>query len=315
MQTLALSLLNGLVYGLLLFMLSSGLTLIYSMMGVLNFAHASFYMLGAYFAFEISRRIGFYPALIVSPLIVGTIGALVERYGLRRVHRYGHVAEILFTFGLTYLFTEIVQLIWGRQPVDYHVPASLDFPLFDLFAAQYPAYRVFMMAISVGMFALLYLLLKRTRTGLIIQAALTQPDMVGMLGHNVGRIFTFTFGLGCALAALAGVIGGNTLRTEPAMAHDFGPIAFVVIVLGGLGSISGAFIASLIVGMIQTFSVSFDAPLGSVLSGLGLDEKAIGFVGDLARISPAQVAPIVPYALLVLILLVRPRGLLGRREI
>src|SRR5690349_8184075 len=132
MEFFLIQLLNSLSYGLLLFMLSSGLTLIFSMMGVLNFAHASFYMLGAYFAFQISRHIGFWPALLFAPLLVGMLGAATERWGLRTVHRYGHVAELLFTFGLFYLIEEVVHLLWGRAPVDYRIPPSLDFSAFTI---------------------------------------------------------------------------------------------------------------------------------------------------------------------------------------
>jgi branched-chain amino acid transport system permease protein len=183
------TLLNSLSYGLLLFMLSSGLTLIFSMMGVLNFAHASFYMLGAYFAYQTSVYIGFWPALLVAPAAVAALGALTERYGLRTVHKYGHVAELLFTFGLAYIIEEIVHLIWGRAPVEYRIPAILDFSAFSIYSTQYPAYRVFMMLVSVAMLAGLYLALTRTRIGLIIQASLTHPDMVEALGHNVPRVF------------------------------------------------------------------------------------------------------------------------------
>ena len=147
------SLLNGVLYGLLLFMLSSGLTLIFSMMGVLNFAHASFYMLGAYFAYQLGAHVGFWAALFLAPILVGVIGAAVERYGLRTVHPHGHVAELLFTFGLAYLVEEIVKLVWGRLPVAYKVPEALDFALFTLFETTYPAYRAFMMLVSIVIFA------------------------------------------------------------------------------------------------------------------------------------------------------------------
>jgi len=238
------SLLNGVVYGLLLFMLSSGLTLIWSMMGVLNFAHASMFMLGAYFSYQIGRYIGFWPALVIAPLLVGLLGAAIERYGLRHVHKHGAVAEILFTFGLAYLIVEVVVMLWGRNPIENRVPAVIDFPAFTLFGTSYPFYKALMMAISVSMFAFLYLAFKRTRIGLVIQASLTHPQMVGALGHDVPRIFVLVFAVGSALAGLAGVIGGFALLTEPNMAAALGPIVFVVVVVGGLGSIPGALIAS-----------------------------------------------------------------------
>jgi branched-chain amino acid transport system permease protein len=151
------SLLNGIVYGLLLFMLTSGLTLIFSMMGVLNFAHASVFMLGAYFSYQLGRWIGFWPALVIAPLLCGIVGAAIERYGLRYVHKSGHVAEILFTFGLAYVLEELVTMIWGRNAVANSVPAAIVFSLFSLFGSSFPAYKGLMMAVSVAMFAFLYL--------------------------------------------------------------------------------------------------------------------------------------------------------------
>src|SRR3974390_1546536 len=265
LQIIVFSTLNGVLYGMLLFMLASGLTLVFSMMGVLNFAHASFYMLGAYFGFAISRRLGFLLAFVVAPLCVGGIGALVERYGLRRLHRFGHVSELLFTFGLAFVIEEIVQMVWGKLPQDYHVPPSLDFVAFRLLDTTYPAYRMFMLVTAVAMFAALFAVLTRTRVGLVIQAALTHPDMVAMLGHDVPRIFMLVFGAGAALAGLAGVIAGPALVTQPAMASLLGPILFVVIVVGGLGSLTGAFVASLLIGLIQTFAVAMNFSFAEVL--------------------------------------------------
>src|SRR5882757_1931963 len=181
MEVFLVSTLNGLVYGMLLFMLASGLTLIFSMMGVLNFAHASIYMLGAYFAYDISRTLGFWSALVLAPALCFLVGAAVEMYGLRRVHRNGHIAELLFT----------------------------------IYGTNFHAYRGFMLLISVLMFVAIWLGLTRTRIGMVIQAALTHPEMASSLGHNVPRIFTLVFASGAALAGLAGVIGGNYFVTEP----------------------------------------------------------------------------------------------------
>ena len=288
MAFFTLSLLNGLSYGLLLFMLSSGLTLIFSMMGVLNFAHASFYMLGAYFGYSLTAVLGFWPALLLAPLLVGLLGAVFERYGLRRVHRLGHIPELLITFGLSYLIQELVPLVWGRSSVDYRVPLALDGPLLTVWGTQFPLYRAFMMLVALLMFGAIWLLLTRTRIGLVIQAALTHPEMVEALGHNVPRVFMLVFGGGCALAGLAGVLGGNAFVTEPGMALSVGGIVFVVVVVGGMGSLTGAFLASLLIGVLQTFAVAVDAF--------------------------SRVAPILPYGLLVLVLMFRPKGLLGTRE-
>jgi branched-chain amino acid transport system permease protein len=314
MEFFLVQLLNSISYGLLLFMLSSGLTLIFSMMGVLNFAHASFYMLGAYFAYQLSRYLGFWPALAIAPLAVGALGALTERYGLRTVHKYGHVAELLFTFGLFYLIEELVHLVWGRAPVNYPIPEALNFTAFTIFSTSYPAYRVFMMAVSIGMLVALYLVLTRTRIGMIIQASLSHPDMVEALGHNVPRVFMLVFGGGCALAGLAGVIGGNAFVTEPGMAAAVGSIVFVVVVFGGMGSLAGAFVASLFFGAVQTFAVALDWSLLDLVRHAGLDVAADSGLRQVLSISIAQAAPVLPYLLMVLMLIVRPTGLMGTRE-
>ena len=308
------SLLNGVSYGLLLFMLSSGLTLIFSMMGVLNFAHTSFYMLGAYFAFTISGVVGFWPALVLAPLVVFVLGAAFERYALRRVHKFGHVPELLVTFGLSYLILEVVQLVWGRSTVPYGLPEQLQGPLFSLYGTQFPKSRSFVMLVALLMLLSVWLLLTRTRIGLVIQAALKYPEMVEALGHNVPRVFMLVFGGGAALAGLAGVIGGNTYVTEPAMAASVGSIIFVVVVVGGMGSLAGAFLASLLIGVIQTFAVAMDQSLAGGLQALGVAVSEQTFGYELLKLTISQVAPILPYLFLVLILIFRPKGLLGTRE-
>ncbi|WP_407148560.1 branched-chain amino acid ABC transporter permease [Bradyrhizobium sp. ORS 86] len=312
-ELIVISTLNGVLFGMLLFLLSSGLTVIFSMMGVLNFAHASFYMLGAFFGYQLTRWIGFWPALVLAPLLVGAVGMAVERYGLRNTHKHGHVAELLLTFGLAFAIEEIVSMIWGKSPMDYRIPTALDFPAFTVFSTNYPAYKIFMLVVSVVIFVALLVTLKRTRVGLIVQAALTHPSMVGHLGHNVGRVFMLVFGVGSALAGLAGVIAGPSLVTQSDMAALLGPILFVVIVFGGLGSLPGAFIASLLIGLIQTFAVALNGSLASVFGPL---DPSLGPspLTDIWNVTIAQVAPILPYVLLVLVLIFRPMGLLGTRE-
>ena len=314
------TLLNGLGYGLLLFLLSAGLTLVFSLMGVLNFAHASFYMLGAYVAYSLAPVVGFWPALLLSPLLVGLAGAAFERWVLRRVHPLGHIPELMVTFGVAYLVLELVQLVWGRSPVAFDLPAALQGPALtlaqttaglrawwgaapagacaaaDVLCAVFPASRALLMAVALAVLLGLGLWLWRSRTGWVIQAALTHPQMVQALGHDVPRLWVLVFGVGCALAALAGVLGGATFVTEPAMAATMGPLVFVVLVVGGLGSVAGAFWASLLIGLLQTLAVAYDRPL------------------PLWDTSLAQWAPLLPYALLVLVLALRPRGLMGQRE-
>jgi branched-chain amino acid transport system permease protein len=339
MEFFLISLLNGLSYGLLLFMLSSGLTLIFSMMGVLNFAHASFYMLGAYFAYSISKITGFWPALFLAPLVVGGLGALFEKHFLRRVHKFGHVPELLITFGLSFLIIEVVLLVWGRTAVAFPPPEMLRGPLFTLVnsssdglslvagaapaalcaaaegvrvvCSPFPATRGFMMLVAIFMLVALWLLLTRTRIGLVIQSALSHPEMVEALGHNVPRVFMLVFGAGSALAGLAGVIGGSTFVTEPAMAATVGSVIFVVVVVGGMGSLAGAFVASLLIGIVQTFAVAIDLSLGDALRAIGLAGTG---GGTLTSLTISQIAPILPYLFLVLILIFRPKGLLGTRE-
>lgn len=314
MELFAISMLNGISYGLLLFMLSAGLTLIFSMMGVLNFAHASFYMIGAYVAYSTTATVGFWWSLLTAPLVAFVLGAAFERLCLRRVHKFGHVPELLITFGLSFLLFEVVQIVWGRAAVDYRVPAELDGPLFTVFETQFPKYRAFMMLVAVVMLLSLYLLLSRTRIGMVIRAALTHPEMVEALGHNVPRVMMMVFGGGAALAGLAGVIGGNAYATEPGMAQAVGPIIFVVVVVGGMGSLAGAFVASILIGVMQTFAVAIDQSLLTAGQALGLGWGPDTFGHGLLELKLSQVAPILPYLLLVLMLIFRPRGLMGTRE-
>lgn len=343
MEFFIISMLNGLSYGLLLFMLSSGLTLIFSMMGVLNFAHASFYMLGAYVGYTVAQFVGFWPALVISPIVVGLMGAAFERQCLRKVHKYGHVPELLVTFGLSYVIVELVQLIWGRIAVEFRPPEQLQGPVFTLInhsidglrlvwgtaapelcsaadaavrvvCSPFPATRGFMMLVAVVMLLSVWLLLTRTRIGLVIQAALTHPQAVESLGHNVPRVFMLVFGAGSALAGLAGVIGGSTFLTEPAMAATVGSVIFVVVVVGGMGSLSGAFVASLLIGVIQTFAVAFEYSLLTLFEQIGVPLSDGLRNNSYIRLTLSQVAPILPYLFLVLILIFRPRGLLGKRE-
>lgn len=313
LELIVISTVNGVLFGMLLFLLSSGLTVIFSMMGVLNFAHASFYMLGAFFGFQLTQWLGFWPALIIAPLLVGGVGMAVERYGLRNTHKHGHVAELLLTFGLAFAIEEIVSMIWGKGPMDFRVPALLDFPAFTVFSTNYPAYKIFMLVVSAAIFVALLITLKRTRIGLIVQAALTHPNMVAHLGHNVGRVFMMVFGVGAALAGVAGVIAGPALVTQSDMAMLLGPILFVVIVFGGLGSLPGAFIASLFIGLVQTFAVALN---GSLAGAFGPLDPSFGpsVLTDIWNVTISQIAPILPYVLLVLILIFRPMGLMGSRE-
>jgi len=307
-QWFAINLLNGVSVGLLLFMLSAGLTLIFSMLGVLNFAHASFYMLGAYVGYALAAHGGFWFALLASPVIVGMLGALFERSLLRRIKLRGALAELLLTFGAAYLLAEAVKLVWGLAPLNAVIPASLDGTLFTLYGAAFPRYRAFMMGISIAMLLVLWAVLRISRTGLVVRAALTHSVTVETLGHNVAQVFTLVFAVGTALAAMAGVIGAPLFVIEPAMADNIGPIVFVVVVVGGMGSLGGALVASLLMGLLQTFAVGSTLSLGHLAAFAGA-QLPPGW----SALSVAQVAPVLPYVVLVAMLALRPRGLFGQR--
>ncbi|MBW1860894.1 MAG: branched-chain amino acid ABC transporter permease [Deltaproteobacteria bacterium] len=278
--------LHGLVYGMLLFLVASGLTLIFGMMGVLNFAHGALYMLGAYFSFSILMCTGrFWLSLILAPLMVGVIGIVIERFLLRKVHAYGHAHELLLTFGIAYIIEEIVKMIWGSESLLVKLPAILSGSV-SLLGLEYPVYRLFILAVSIMVFVLLFMVLYRTRAGIIVRAAVANKDMVDALGFNVPLVFLALFGVGAWLAGLAGVIGGPYLITNPGMAATIIIDLFVVVVVGGLGSVGGALIASLIIGELQSIGILF------------LPQFAIVF----------------EFLLMALVLIFMPHGLLGESK-
>jgi branched-chain amino acid transport system permease protein len=307
-QSLIVTTLNGVSYGLLLFLLSAGLTLVFGMLGVLNFAHASFYMLGAYAGYTIAAHAGFWAALVLAPLAVGALGALLERSLLRRVRGRGHLGELLLTFGLAYLIAEAVRFAWGPAPLATAVPAALDglLPLGD--GVTLSRYRAFVMAVSVAVLVALWAGLRMSRTGLVVRAALTHRAAVEALGHDVPGLMTRVFAAGAALAALAGVIGAPLAVLEPAMAETMGSVVFAVVVIGGLGSLGGALAASLLVGWVQTSAAASSASLGTLAGVAGVTLPPAW-----AALSGAQLAPLVPYLLLVAVLACRARGLSGER--
>jgi branched-chain amino acid transport system permease protein len=313
MDQFLVSLMNGVIYGLLLFMVSAGLTLIFGMMGVLNFAHASFYMLGAYFAYALQDSIGFWAAVVASPILVGLVGVVVERFFLRRVHQHGHAHELLLTFGLSFIVAELIKLFFGNYPVDYRIPASLDVSAFTIGGAQYPVYRLLMGGIAVVMFAAIYLLLTRTRVGIVVRSAIYKPRMAEALGHNVPLVFMGVFGVGAALAGLAGAVAGAFYTTNPNMALELGVMVFVVVVVGGLGSLEGAMLASLLIGVVTSLAVGIDRSLADLFAVAGLGDWARG-IGGLMTLKVSSLSATIPFALMLLILLVRPGGLLGEKE-
>ncbi len=312
MEYLVVSLLNGVIYGLLLFMVSDGLTLIFGMMGVLNFAHASFYMLGAYFAYTLQPLIGFGLSMFVAPVLVGGVGVVVERYFLRRVHQYGHAHELLLTFGLSFIIAELIKLFFGNFPVDFRIPGSLDFAAFRIGGTDYPFYRVLMGGVAMAMFGVVYLLLTKTRVGIVVRSAIYRPKMAEALGHNVPLVFSGVFGVGAALAGLAGAVAGAFYTTNPNMALELGVIVFVVVIVGGLGSLGGAMVASLLIGVVTSLSVGIDLSLADLFAMVGARDWAES-VGGLLTLKISSLSSTIPFALMLLILLVRPSGLMGEK--
>ncbi|WP_340118229.1 branched-chain amino acid ABC transporter permease [Pelagibius sp. 7325] len=312
MEFFLISTLNGVIFGLLLFMVSAGLTLIFGMMGVLNFAHASFYMLGAYVAYAVSSTAGFWVGLLVAPVFVGIVGMLVERFLLRRVHAFGHAHELLLTFGLALIVEEAVKLVFGDFPVNYQMADTLRFAAFTVYGTDYPFYRVFMGIVAIVMFVALWLLLSRTRIGIVVRAAERLPQMAEALGHNIPVVFTSVFGAGAALAGLAGAVAGAFYPTNPNMALELGVIVFVVVVVGGLGSLQGSLLASLLIGLFSSFAVGIDWSAADLLALVGLGDWARS-LGGLMIMQISSISATIPFALMLLVLLVRPAGLMGER--
>ena len=248
--------LHGLAYAGLLFLVSSGLTLIFGMMNVLNFAHAAMYMIGAYLSYTIIMQMTgqFWMALMICPVILFIIGALVERFLLRRVHAQGHLGELLLTFGLAYIITELVKWHWGNYPLAVNVTGFLNGTI-TIFGFIYPIYRIFIFVAAVLVGGVMALILYKTRLGIILRASVNDSEMTNILGVNVPLVFMGVFAFGTALSGFAGVIAGPLLSTFPGMAQEILIDAFVVIVVGGFGSLGGAVVAALLIGQLQSFGV------------------------------------------------------------
>lgn len=313
MEFFVISVLNGLTYGMLLFMVSAGLTLIFGMMGVLNFAHASFYMLGAYIGYTASKLGSFWAGLVFATLIVAILGMITERYLLRKVHSFGHSHQLLITFGIAFVIEEMIKLFYGNYPVDYSPPSELRFSAFTVFDSTYPFYRIFIALVAAAMLACLWLLVSKTRIGLVVRASERLPSMAAALGHNVPVVFTGVFGVGAALAGLAGAVAGAFYPTNPNMAVELGVIVFVVVVVGGLGSLMGSFVGSLLIGLFTSFAVGLDWSIASSLAVFGLGEWAQQ-TGGILTAKLTSIAGTVPFLLMLLVLLFRPQGLMGDKQ-
>ncbi len=277
--------LNGVQYGLLLFLVASGLTLIFGILGIINLAHGSFYMVGAYLAFSLTQRIGnFWLALAAGVLVAVLIGVVLEWLVIRFLYGRDHLYQVLLTYGLILIFEELRSLVWGDDVHGVPVPPALDFsiPLTD--TLSYQVWRLAISAICLGIAFGMYWLIQRTRLGMTIRAGSHNREMVQSLGFDIGLLYRLVFALGVALAASAGMLAAPVSSVFPGMGNQVLIISFVVVVIGGIGSVKGALVAALLIGLADTF--------GKVLV--------------------PELAGMVVYLLMAAVLLWRPQGLFGR---
>jgi branched-chain amino acid transport system permease protein len=275
---------NGLLVGSYYIVLSLGLSLIFSLGGVVNLAHGAFYAVGAYLAYEIERRLGFFGAMGLSPVGVALIGILIERFALRRLYNKDPMLGLLFTFGLALTAEQSLRMIWGTTGLPFSLPEQLRGQLI-LGDFIYSFYRLFVLAVAITAVTGCWLLLNKTAFGMVVRAGVRDPEMVRALGISLRPILTAVFALGVALAALAGVLSAPLAGVQPAMGTEILTATFVVVVIGGLGSFWGVVVAGLLVGAVRGITVYYYPPAAEASM----------------------------YLLMVLILLFRPRGLMGEK--
>jgi branched-chain amino acid transport system permease protein len=296
--------LNGVQLGVMLFLMSAGLTLVFGIMQVINLAHGSFYMIGAYVGATVAAGTGSFVLGVAAALPAAAIaGMLVETVVLRRLYKKDHLDQVLATFGLIMFFNEITRVVWGRQPLFMDVPAWLSGSIEIVPNVPYPVYRIAVIGVGIAVGLFLYLLFTRTRIGMQIRAGASNREMAGALGVNIRMLYTLVFGLGALLAGLAGVMAGPILAVEAGMGESILILAFVVIVIGGIGSIRGAFVGALLVGMVDTLGRAF---LPSLFRIFLSPAYADGVAGPLASMSI--------YILMAAVLIWRPQGLLPAYE-
>jgi branched-chain amino acid transport system permease protein len=284
--TIAIQLLNGLQYGLLLFLIAAGLTLIFGILGVINLAHGSFYMIGAYLAYWLSARTGSLVLAIALALPACLVlGWIVERFAISFLYRRDHLHQVLLTYGLILIFNELQRMVWGNDVHGVVVPDVLAGAVQLTAEQSYPVYRLFISAVCILVAGAMYVAIHSTRIGMMIRAGSTSREMVQMLGIDVGRLFAIVFIAGAALTALAGMLAAPINSVYPGMGENVLIISFVVVVIGGIGSIKGALIGSLMIGLADTFG----------------------------RVMVPELSSMIIYALMAAILLWRPNGLYGVR--
>ncbi len=294
LPTFLIQLLNAVQYGLLLFLIAGGLTLIFGIMGIINLAHGSFYMVGAYLAWSLTMHFGsLWLAIPVGIVLSVLLGIALEWLLIRRLYRLGHLQQVLLTYGLILIVEELRSIIWGDDVHSVPIPELLaaSIPLTD--TLSYPVYRLWISAVCVVFALLLYFLIQRTRLGMVIRAGATNREMVQALGIDIDLLYRFVFALGVALAALAGMIAAPVSSVFPGMGNQILIVCFVVVVIGGVGSVKGALVGALLIGLVDTFGKVVELTVG-------------GF-----RLLP-ELAGMSVYLLMAVVLLWRPAGLFGK---
>lgn len=294
-HTFLIQLLNGVQYGLLLFLVSSGLTLVFGIMGIINVAHGSFYMIGAYLAWSLTGGLGsFWIALPAGIAITLVIGLLLEVLVIRKLYDRDHMYQVLLTYGLILIFEELRSLLWGDDVRGVPIPEvlSASFPLTE--TQSYPVYRLWISAVCLVVAGLMVWVIQKTRLGMIIRAGSANREMVQSLGIDVRLVYRLVFATGITLAALAGMIASPVSAVFPGMGNQVLIVCFVVIVIGGMGSVKGAMLASLLIGLVDTF--------GKVLH---LEIAGVKLLPELSSMTV--------YLLMAIVLLWRPEGVFGRR--
>jgi len=292
--------LNGLQLGVMLFLMSAGLTLVFGIMQVVNLAHGSFYMIGAYVAATVALKTGsFFLGLAAALPAAALAGMVVEILILRKLYHRDHLDQVLATFGLIFFFNELIRMIWGRQPLFMDVPGWLAGSIRILPGIQYPVYRLAIIVVGILVALFLYLLFSRSRLGMRIRAGATNREMIGALGVNIRLLYTLIFGLGTLLAGLAGVMAGPILAVEAGMGESILILTFVVIVIGGIGSVRGALVGAILVGLVDTLTRAFLPDLFRLLLDSASAADRMG----------AALASMSVYVFMALVLAFRPAGL------
>ncbi|WP_440997224.1 branched-chain amino acid ABC transporter permease [Arhodomonas sp. SL1] len=301
MQLFLEQVLNGLQFGVTLLLMASGLTLVFGIMHLINLAHGSLFMVGAYVAATVLAGTGsFLLGLAAGVVAAALVGMLMELLIIRRLYRRDHLDQVLATFGLILFFNEAVRVIWGRQPLNMNTPEWLSGRVEVIPGIPYPEFRLAVIVVGVAVIALLYWLIMRTRLGVWIRAGASNREMIGALGVNIRLLYTLVFGFGACLAGLAGVMAAPFLSVQSGMGEDILILTFVVIVIGGIGSIKGAVVGSLLIGVTDTLGRAY---LPSIFE-LWLSPSAASTVGT-------ALASMTIYLLMAAVLAVRPQGLFG----